>query len=137
TKPTSFVFPATTIAFGTKGFVSSSLSSTGLDCADVNGDGKADLVHCGSTGMQPYSGGPSSSSAGLIFHLNLGGSPPAFSTTTLDGGSFYDVHFADVNADGKLDIVALGQSTVKVWLGNGLGSFSAGPVSSLPGGFSW
>ena len=138
TKSAAFVFPAATISFGTKGFVTSALSSTGLAVADLNGDGKPDLVHCGAASMTVYSGGPTSTNGGLILHLNQGGSPPTFGSTTLDGGNFYDVKLADVNGDGRTDIVALGQSAIKVWLNgvgaNPIGTFSAGPSSPLGSG---
>ena len=137
TKPQAFTFPATNLAFATKGFISSALSSTGLDCADVNGDLFADIVHCGTSGQTVYSGSPTSTNAGLRFHKNLGGGGPSFSTTVLDSGSWYDCRFADVNVDGKMDIVALGAATIRVWLGDGAGNFAAGPTSALAGGFSW
>src|SRR5262245_28627883 len=133
TKPGAFTFPASTLAFGTKGFITSALSSTGLDVADVDGDGYADIVHCGSTGQQVYAGSGLSTNAGLNFHRNLGTNPPTFSSVSLDTISYYDVKFADVNTDGKLDVVALGQTVVKVFLGNGLGAFGAGISSALPG----
>jgi len=138
TKTGAFVFPATTIAFGTKGYFASALSSTGLAVADLNGDGKPDLVHCGAASMTVYGGGPTSTNAGLIVHMNQGGSPPTFGSTTLDTGNYYDVKIADVNSDGKPDIVALGQSSIRVWLngvsGNPLGTLSVGPSSTLASG---
>jgi hypothetical protein len=135
TKNAAFIFPATNIAFATKGFISSALSSTGLDVADVNQpvDGYADIVHCGSNGQSSYSGSTTSVNAGLIFLKNLKTSPPTFLPTTLDSGSYYDCKFADVDGNGKLDIVALTLTTVRVWLGNGDGTFSVGPTSALPG----
>jgi hypothetical protein len=142
TLPNGFIFPAAQISFASKGFVSTGLSSTGLDCADVNGDLRADIITCGSNGWYPYSGGPTSSSPGLVYLRNSGaGTPPTFVATTLDGGSFYDCKFADLNTDGKLDIVAIGAGSIKVWLngvsGNPLGTFTAGPTSSGPGGYLW
>ena len=141
TKANAFVFPATTIAFATKGFLSSNLSSTGLAAADLNGDGRGDIVHCGVSGMTTYSGSGSSTAGGLILHMNAGGSPPTFGSTTLDAGGFYDVKIADVNTDGKPDIVALAATSIKVWLngisGNPLGTFTAVSPSTLPSGFSW
>jgi hypothetical protein len=133
-----FVYPASNVAFGTKGFLASSLSSTGLDCADVNGDGFADVVHCGAVGLPTYPGGPASTSGGLVLHLNAGSSTPAFGSTPLDAGSYYDVKFADVNLDGRKDVVALAGSSVRVWLngvaGDPPGTFSAGPVSATSNG---
>ncbi len=141
TKAAAYVFTATTVSFGTKGFVSSNLSSRGLDCADVDGDGWADVVHAGASGVQGWSGGTVSSSAGLIYHRNLATTPVTFGSLTLDTVNFHDCKFADVNSDGKLDIVGLGATQIKVWFngvsGNPLGTFSAGPVTALPSGFSF
>ncbi len=134
TKPTAFIFPAATLSFGTKGFVPSALSSTGIDAKDVNGDGKADVVHCGASGMSTYAGSIVSTTGGVIYHRNLGTTPVTFASQTLSVGNFTDVKFADVNTDGTLDIVALGQSTIQVWLNgvnpNPLGTFSASALVS-------
>jgi hypothetical protein len=99
------------------------------------------IVHSGSSGQTFYSGSAATSAPGLILHRNLGGSPPTFGSLTLDTGSWYDVKFADVNVDGKIDIVALGALTVRTWLngvsGNPIGTFTPGPVSNQAGGYSW
>jgi hypothetical protein len=137
TKPAAYLFPATNLAFGTKGFVTSTLSSTGLDLADVNGDAFADIVHAGTSGQTVFSGSVSSTNAGLIFHKNAALATPAFSTVTLDGASCYDCKFADVNLDGKQDVVGLFASSIKVFLGDGTGGFGAAITSFLPSGFSW
>jgi|GEM_PF-1645286 len=141
TKPAGFVFTASVIAFGTKGFTTSNVSSMGLDCADVTGDGWPDVVHCGANAVQSYSGSASSSTAGLIFHRNLGTVSPTFASVTLDSNRIHDCQFADLNADGKLDIVALGTTQIRTYLngvsGNPLGTFSAGPISTHATGFSY
>jgi hypothetical protein len=142
--PRGFVFPASTLSFGTKGFVASPLSSTGLAVADFDGDGLAEFVHAGANGLgafvYPTYGTIVSTAGGLRLHRNNGGL--SFSSTTLDTGNFADVEVADVNVDGRPDIVALGHgpsAQVKVWL-NGVGgapagTFPATPVSStLAGG---
>ena len=140
TKPAAFVFPATTVAFGTKGFIPSALSSTGLDAADVDGDGLADVIHSGAAGIQVYSGSPVSTAGGLVLLRNQGGSPPTFIAQTLDVGNWYDVKFADVNVDGRIDVVAIGSNVVRTWL-NGvagpLGTFTVGGTSTTAGGYPW
>lgn len=139
TKAAGLVFPATTLAFATKGFLSSNLSSTGLDAADVNNDGYADVVHCGSAAITAVYSTITSTAGGLILHLNLGTSSPSFSTVVLDGGNYTDVKFVDANVDGKLDIVALGHAAIRTWLGVGDGTFTVGPTSTLngPGSPMW
>ena len=137
TKPAAFIFPASNLGFATKGFVTSVLSSTGLDVADVNGDGFADIIHAGTSGQTVYSGSPTSTNGGLIFHKNTAVASPTFNTTLLDAGNCYDCKFADMNLDGKLDVVGLFASTIKVFLGDGAGNFGAGITSLLPSGFSW
>ncbi len=147
TKPNSFFYPLANLAFGAKGFISSPISSFGLDCADVDGDGRAEVLHCGASGFQnmpgltTWTGFAQSTAGGLVLLHNDGGSPLSFTTVGLDGGSWYDAKFADVNVDGKVDIVAIGASQVKTWLngmnGDPLGTFSTGPTSSLPTGFNY
>jgi len=141
TKPSAFIFPATAISFGAKGFVSSDLSSTGLDCKDVDGDGFADVVHAGAAGIGSYPGSEVSSAAGLVYHHNLGTVPPTFDAQILDSGNYYDCVFADVNTDGRLDVVGLGQREIHVFLngvsGDPLGTFRAGPISTHATGFAY
>jgi hypothetical protein len=123
-----FVFPLANMSFGTKAFVSSTLSSTGVAVADLNGDGRADIVHCGASGFRPNNYYASTSTVGgLELLINTGSL--AFTTTSLDTGNYYDVEIADVNTDGKPDIVALGQSSIRVWINNPLGTFTAGPIT--------
>jgi hypothetical protein len=133
TLPAGLVFPAQTIAFGTKAFVASSLSSTGLDVADVNNDGWADIVHSGTSGQAYVQSTNLSTAAGLYFHLNLQTDPVTFSTVVLDTISYNDVKFADVNTDGRLDVVGLGSTTVRTFLGTGAGTFSGGTTTALNG----
>jgi hypothetical protein len=81
--------------------------------ADVNGDGKADVLTVGSS-----------------FNVSLGNGDgtlqPPIIDTNIGGGS---VVVADVNGDGKLDVVIAGEpATVSVLLGNGDGTFQP-PIS--------
>jgi hypothetical protein len=107
----------------------------------LNGDGRADVVHCGASGLQSCSAGVISTNPGVHLLMNQGGSPLTFASTVLDGGSHYDVKIADMDLDGTLDVVAISSNQLKVWRngigGNPLGTLSPPVVSSLPSGFSW
>ncbi len=87
--------------------------------ADLNGDGRLDLV-VAVFGWR-WTGE-------VLYLQNLGTDPPSFETRVLDGrhGSIH-VPIADIDADGKLDIVVLTSQeheTVVAFLGDGRGNFS-------------
>jgi hypothetical protein len=91
--------------------------------ADVNGDGKPDLVvanSCGPGGCYPAPG---------VVGVLLGNGDGTFQTAVSysAGGTAYKVVIVDVNGDGKPDLVmANGRSnTIAVLLGNGDGTFKA------------
>jgi hypothetical protein len=90
--------------------------------ADVNNDGKADLLvaDCGQSGCAPNEAG----SVGVLLGNGDGTFQPVI---TYAGGQPISIAVADVNADGKPDMVvanwALG--TVGVFIGNGDGSFQS------------
>jgi hypothetical protein len=83
----------------------------GLWAADLNNDGKPDLV----------------SDAGLIFMNNGNGTFTNPSTASIPGTN--SVVFEDINGDGKLDMYGLGsvnrQLGAAIYLGNGDGTFQA------------
>ena len=97
------------VTYGTGGIYADSVA-----VADVNGDGKLDLV------AENYG----SNNVGVL----LGNGDGTFQTAVTygSGGAYpYSVAVADVNGDGKPDIVVAnsGSSNVGVLLGNGDGTF--------------
>jgi hypothetical protein len=97
----------------------------GILSSDLNGDGKTDLVVCQSSATEIY--------------LGNGNGTFTQGTTIPEGSSFFNSTLADVNQDGKLDLILQpGKSSVDVLLGNGDGTFqSAVSYSSGTGnGFS-
>ena len=111
--------------------------------ADVNGDGKPDLlVGNGYDGGIPGNGG-----VGVLLGNGDGTFQPAVTHDTGGSGSFASsVAAADVNSDGKLDLVVVNScgdsfcgggagSSVAVLLGNGDGTFQP-PVAYQSGGFA-
>jgi hypothetical protein len=103
------------------GFISDGPHS--LIARDLNGDGRADLILTSSAALSvSLSNGDGTFAAPVTF--NLGATPT-------------DVAVADLRGNGKLDLIATtpaagGQSTVKVLLGNGDGTFAA-PVTVFTG----
>ena len=97
---------------------------------DVNGDGKADIVAT----LRDYSGtGCMTEKIAVFTGLGTGKfSAPVFYSTGATAQS-YDVFLADVNGDGKPDIIASnGDGTISVLLNNGKGAFgTASLISSV------
>jgi hypothetical protein len=126
TKPQAFAYPAATFDFENTARVpnpNSTLSSTGVDVADVNADGFADIVHCGTTSFWANASGTSgglevlvNNPPGGVFDPNN----PVFTKITLSTADFHQVKFSDQNLDGKPDIVAVGNlgsgNEVRVYL---------------------
>ena len=101
----------------------------GLVAGDFNGDGNVDLV-----AIEQGVGTP-------LIHTLLGNGDGTFNTTTTTESfptGFSPPIAADVNGDGKLDLVALnaGAGTVGVLLGNGDGTFqNIATVAAVPAAF--
>src|SRR3954454_6625498 len=83
-------------------------ASNAVALADLNGDGKADLVAVSS-----------------FTSVLLGNGDGTFQTPYVAGYGGYSVAIADLNADGKLDLVKTQRGSVLVQLGNGDGTFRA------------
>jgi len=99
------------------GFGSSSFFNVKIQVVDVNGDGKRDLAFTGTNTLSFRTGLyylPNKSLSGL----DVGGQ----SVVTLDFNVNYSehIHFTDVNADGKQDILAgRGSNRVEYWENTG------------------
>jgi hypothetical protein len=121
-------------------YASGGLFADAIAIADVNGDGKPDLIvaNCGSSSQNNC---VSTSGSGDVSVL-LGNGDGTFQTAllySLGASGATSVAVADVNGDGKPDlIVATGSSTaglVGVLLGNGNGTFQT-EVTYSSGGLS-
>ena len=100
--------------------------------ADVNGDGKVDIVGFGASSVFV-----SLSNGNGTFQNTISSSPVGAGFTKNNGGwtnnNDYPRMLADVNADGKADIVGFAASSVFVSLSNGNGTFQNAISSSPPG----
>jgi adhesin/invasin len=108
--------------------VVSATSPTGVAAGDFNKDGKIDIVAASATGCCPLTGGIS-----VLLNAGSGSfaSPVLYSDPNgVDNGQ---VAVADLNLDGKLDVVesSEGGSNVAVFLGNGDGTFQTAKVYPL------
>lgn len=109
-------------------YQSGGYESNAVAIADVNGDGKPDLVVADSSICDGDCG---DGVVGILLGNGDGTFQPA---VVYDGGPGYavGVAVADVNGDGKLDLVVANQA-VAVLLGNGDGTFQPGVAYGLAG----
>lgn len=118
-------------------YASGGLNAHSLTAADVNGDGKPDLLIANQFGSTSQSGG----SVGVLMGIGDG---TFAAVVPYDSGGFgaSSVALADVNGDGKLDMLVANScggscqssdGSVGVLLGNGDGTFQS-PVTYDSGG---
>ena len=116
--------PGGTVNFGSSQSYPAGIGTIAVTTADLNGDGKADLV-VDNTGNGSQIG---------VTSVLLGNGDGTFQPAkTFSNGGEHTVAIADVNGDGRLDIV-MGGGIAQILLGNGDGTFASGPLISVPGG---
>jgi uncharacterized protein (DUF2141 family) len=100
---------------------------------DFNGDGKLDLAVSGNDRF-------SCPTAGCTVEILIGNGDGTFQPPTSAFPGYGPVATADLNGDGKLDLVLQSSPTVaQIYLGNGLGTFSnaSNYVLSIPNDFTF
>jgi hypothetical protein len=129
-------------------YYSGSQSTKSVAIADLNGDGKLDVVvtNCSSAHGSSCYHNKDSGSLGILLG-NGDGTLQAVVTYPTGGASPYAVKVADVNADGKPDLLVANEcsapepyncapGTVGVLMGNGDGTFQAAVTYSSGGAFA-
>jgi Bacterial Ig-like domain (group 3)/FG-GAP-like repeat/FG-GAP repeat len=123
--------------------IDASLNPTGLAVADINGDGKTDLI-VADQGLADYVGASDQVNGAVHVYLgNANGTFTAVASPTTSATNYSIVALGDLNGDGKPDLIiagnvagtspASGTPSVYTLLGNGDGTFQAATTTSLAG----
>jgi len=108
--------------------VSGVTAPTGVAVADLNGDGRADIVVASSSGCCPWSGG-----IGVLMNGGSGTFQPPVYYADPAGVDTGQVAIADLNGDGRADVVETSLAgNVAIFLGNGDGTFQTAINVSVP-----
>jgi hypothetical protein len=129
--------PNGTLALPVK--IDDSLNPTGLVAADINGDGRADLVVADQGAFNPGGGGTQVNGAVHVYLGNASGSFTAAASPQTSATNYSVVAVGDLNGDGKPDLILGGNNAglanpapcVYTLLGNGDGTFRAGVATPL------
>ena len=116
-------FTAAEIVAEKKGLVDPGVDGYAAATADFSSDGKTDIIVAGH--------GAFGAADNALYLRNLGNNTFATSLLRFGTGDIYDAAAADVNGDGKADMITTGNSGVLVSFGVGNGTFLA-PAAYLP-----
>jgi hypothetical protein len=111
------------------GVQTSSSVTSDLVVADVNGDGHPDVLFASGSDAGQYA-----SDVAVAFGDGTGNLSAQSQTAASNVPYLATFAVADVNGDGKLDIVTFNSGSVSVFTGNGSGTFSATPLTSYAAG---
>lgn len=99
---------------------------TGVEIADMNNDGKPDIVATGGIWNGPFSV--------YVFMNNGSGGFSAPVITSASGSTQVEVAIADLNGDGNLDVFTVSdQGGYAIFFNNGAGALTAGQAAGLQG----
>jgi YD repeat-containing protein len=103
------------------------LHAPGTAFADLNGDGRIDVVRAGTGGLVVHLGGQGGLGPGLR-------RPRVSSADVSVEPGTTGFHLLDASGDGLADVVFLGEETMRVFLGRGDGTFAAAGRTAYPWG---